>query len=98
MVKTHPRSKIYTVEALTFNSNCLVVGPATISSFPSYSDEHFISSMNDAHTKAGFVNSQIDMSMNNVIILFEPLGSAVNDYLITLQIQDAIRFPTFTLL
>ena len=40
----------------------------------------------------------IDMSMNNVIILFEPSGNAVNEYLITIQIQDAIRFPTFTLL
>ena len=32
------------------------------------------------------------------MILFEPSGSAVNDHLITIQIQDAIRFPTFTLL
>ena len=36
------------------NSNCLVVGPATSSSYSSYSDEHFIAPINDANTKAGF--------------------------------------------
>ena len=38
------------------------------------------------------------MSMNDVIILFEPTGSATNYDSITLQTQDAIRCPAFTLL
>lgn len=97
MVRTHPRSKIYTAEQLCTNDNCLVVAPATSSAYSSYGDELFISPLTDANSKLAFTNAQKDMGMNNVIILFET-AAAINDYLITLQTQDAMRFPAYTLL
>lgn len=98
MVRTHPKSRIYTAEQLCTNDNCLIVAPATSSSYSSYGDSLFLGgAFSDGNSKLCFQNAQKDMSMNNVIVLFET-ASAINDYLITLQSQDGMRFQAFSLL
>lgn len=98
MARTHPRAKSYTAEDLSKGENELVVGPATLSSYHSYGNKEFITANDCASNQTTFGDAQKDMSMNNVLIVFEPTANAVINYELTLMMQTGFRYPANTLL
>lgn len=98
MAKSHPRARTYTAEDLATGSNELVLAPATNAAYNGYGDEFFSNSFACSDMQDVFRRSQRDMSINNCIIVFEPVTPVSNQYEITNMTQDGMRFPANTLL
>ncbi len=98
MARAHPRARTYTAEDLATGSNELVLAPATNAAYNSYGDEFFSNSFACSDMQDVFLRSQRDMSINNCIIVLEPVTPVANQYEITNMTQDGMRFPANTLL
>ncbi len=98
MVSSHPRTATYSANYLANSKeNCCVIGPSVGSGYNSYGTEPFLGPISDPNSRIGFDRSQKQMSMNNLIVVF-PNSASVNDYLIQIMTQDALRFDANSLL
>lgn len=94
--RSNPKSVEYSSHSLCYGTNEFVIAPATSASYNSYGDafKHQVSAASFQEQLNSMLN---DMSMNTLIIVFEPT-SVINTYSITMCHQMALRYPANSVL